>query len=247
MNKNALIALVAVIALALVGFGAYAFITAPTKAPSQPSGQQKPAQKPLAPVTTTTAAEVAPTQNQTRYAIVSESSVATFTLDEMLRGEPKTVVGTSTGYIAGEFALDGENPASSTMGEIRINARTFVTDDNSRNNMVRRAILKTEDDANEFITFKPTSIILVPTNEQPIDSLIFTVDILGDLTIAGVTKPVVFRAKVDVGMDGRLIALATTTVKRSDFNLVIPSIPFIANVEENVDISLDFIAKPVTE
>ncbi len=240
MKKSYIYVLSGIIILLLAGLAGYSYLVSPTKAPSQPSTPARPTMKPLAPATTTTAAEVTTTQNQTLYAIVTEGSTATFTLDEMLRGEPKTVVGTSTGYIAGEIGLDKKNMASSTIGEIRVNARTFITDDNSRNNMTRRAILKTEDDANEFIIFTPSSIVVADKNSTN------TFDIMGDLRIAGVTKPATFHATTILAKDGTLTAHVTATVKRADFNLTIPNIPFIANVEDTVDLALDFTASPVT-
>lgn len=251
MKKSVWIVIGVLVALGVIGGGAYLYLVSPTKGPSQPAGQQppmggnRPPMKPLAEATAPTAAPVTATEGQTLYEIASEQSGATFTLDEVLRGEPKTVVGTSTAYLAGYIALDPKNPASSTVGTITLNARTFVTDDNNRNNMIRRAILKTEDDANEFITFKPTSIKELPADFGNEDE--YWMDMAGDLTIAGVTKPETFRTMVKIATDGTLTAHASSTVTRADFNLVIPNIPFVANVTDNVNLALDIVAKPVTE
>jgi polyisoprenoid-binding protein YceI len=142
--------------------------------------------------------------------------------------------------IAGQIGYDKANPTSSTIGVIKLNARSFVTDDNGRNNMIRRAILKTEDDANEFITFKPTSIVEV--NLKGGDALPGSVyDLNGDLTIAGITKLTTFR--VETLMENSVLTIhAKTTVKRADFNLSIPNIPFIANVTDDVKLDLNLVA-----
>lgn len=244
MNKGLLAGVIVVIVIAAAGFGTYAYLTAPTKGPSSgrqgqmmppqggPGGNRQPP-APLAQATAPTADTVTPASGQTLYTIVSASSTATFTLDEQLRGEPKTVVGTSTGMVAGEIGYDKTHPASSTIGTIKLNARTFVTDDNSRNNMIRRAILKTEDDANEFITFTPSMTVATGDN---------AFDVTGDLTIAGITKTTVFHVTTTEQADGSLIIHGVTTVKRADFNLSIPNIPFIANVTDDVKLDLNLVA-----
>jgi polyisoprenoid-binding protein YceI len=234
MKKGLIAVLAFVVLVGIGGIGAYAYMTAPTKGPTQmtPPPRQQP--KPLTAADQTTADAITLGAGQTLFQINSASSVATFTLNEVLRGNPKTVVGTSTGMIAGQIGYDKTNPASSTIGTIKLNARTFVTDEEMRNNTIRRMILKTEDDANEFITFKPTLITGATS----------TFTITGDLTIAGVTKPVTFNANTTLNSDGTLSIHASTTVKRGDFNLVIPNFPFLANVQDEVVLNLNLIATP---
>jgi polyisoprenoid-binding protein YceI len=59
-----------------------------------------------------------------------------------------------------------------------------------------------------------------------------------------VTKPVVFTASVSAPSEDRVVGSATTVIKRSDYNLQIPSVPFVANVGEDVTIEIDFVAAP---
>jgi hypothetical protein len=40
----------------------------------------------------------------------------------------------------------------------------------------------------------------------------------------------------------QIAGTATATVKRSDFNLTIPSVPNVANVGEEVTLQIDFVA-----
>ena len=247
--KKGLIVLVSIAAvLVIAGIGGYVYLTAPTKGPSGqgmmpppggPGGNRQPP-APLAQASAPQAEPVTLADGQTLYAIDASKSVATFTLDEQLRGQPKTVIGTSTGMIAGQIGLDAAHPSSSTVGTVTLNARTFVTDDNSRNNMIRRAILKTENDANEFITFQPTVLDGLPASIA--SGTPFAFQITGNLTIAGVTKPETFDATAVLNDDGTLGIDASTTVSRADFNLVIPNIPFIANVTDNVVLDLDLVA-----
>lgn len=252
MKKGVSIAVGLIILLGAIGAGAFAYMVSPTKGPSQapmgqpPMGGNRPPMQPLTEASAATAESVTPANGQTVYTIIPEQSTATFTLDELLRGEPKTVVGTSTSYIAGEIGFDAKNPASSTVGVIKLNARTFVTDDKNRNNMIRRVILKTENDENEFITFKPTSITDASGSGFKDASHEFTFNITGDLTISGVAKQVTFLAGINLDPTDKttLLISAGTTVKRSDFNLEIPNLSFLADVTDEVKLQLDLIAKP---
>jgi polyisoprenoid-binding protein YceI len=173
---------------------------------------------------------------QTSYVISSADSVASFTLNEELRGAEATVVG-STNQVARGIIVDFDNPAVSVLGDVVVNARTFATDSNNRNRAIRGAILST--DSFEFITFSPTSIDGLPT--EPTDEFTFTVT--GDLTIRDTTQPVMFEVQVS-GSSDRIEGTASSTVNRVNFGLIIPNVPFVANVDEEVTLTIDFVALP---
>jgi hypothetical protein len=56
---------------------------------------------------------------------------------------------------------------------------------------------------------------------------------------------VTFDVSAILESDERLVGSAETTVLRSDFNLTIPDVPFVANVGEDVTLKLDFVANAV--
>jgi polyisoprenoid-binding protein YceI len=161
---------------------------------------------------------------------ISKSSVVEFRIDEILRDKPFTAVGTSS-EIAGDISISDDTV---TIGTLAINAKTFKTDDERRDGAITRLILKSEDPANEFITFVPTSI------ERMANSL----NITGQLTISGITKPAVFVASINV-TDESITGTATSTIKRSDYNLVIPNIPFVASVDDDFMIVTKIVADRV--
>ena len=236
--KKSLITIISVLVLIIAGFIAYNALTAPTKAPSTPltvTDERPPAPTPsVEPAAPTT---VVPTGT---YRIIPESSKASFSIFEMLRGKPVTVIGT-TSEVTGTFEVDRTDLSKASIGEIRVNARTFKTDDEKRDNATRRMILKTEDDANEFIVFKP---ITITTDKQSIDlNSEFTFRITGDLTISGTTKSATWEGVGKFTSDTDLSATVKTTVKRSDYSLVIPDFPFLADVADEVPLQIDFVAK----
>ncbi len=171
------------------------------------------------------------------YQIDPSASQVRFELDEVLRGEPITVVGT-TDQVAGEIAADLGDLSSTQIGEMRINARTLVTDNNFRNRALNNEILDTGD--YEFITFVPTAVNGLPDSVAVGDMVEFTID--GDLTIRDITLPVTFSVTATPVSEKQLSGSAATVVSRGDFNLTIPSVPNVADVEEEVELYIDFVA-----
>ncbi len=121
------------------------------------------------------------------YQITTAGSEVRFELDEDLRGNRITVVGT-TDQVAGEIALDLSNLSGAQVGIIQINARTLVTDNDFRNRALNNEILETGQ--YEFITFAPTAVNGLPTSATVGEAIEFTID--GALTIRDQTAPVSF-------------------------------------------------------
>lgn len=185
------------------------------------------------------AAAAAETGAAQTFAIDQSQSVASFTLDEELMGAPKTVVGT-TSLVSGEIQIDPTNPSATTISTIQIDASDFTTDSDRRNGAINRFVLRTNDAANQYITFTPTAIEGLPETVAVGDS--FTLQITGDLTISGVTNSVAFETVINVPADNQISGTATAQVLRSEFNLTIPSVPSVANVTDEVQLQLDFVA-----
>jgi polyisoprenoid-binding protein YceI len=95
-------------------------------------------------------------------------------------------------------------------------------------------------DSFEFITFTPTEIIGLDGSAQPGDT--FNFQLAGDLTIRDITQPVVFDVTATVDALHQLSGTAAVTVNRADYDLVIPSVPSVADVSEEVRVELDFVA-----
>jgi polyisoprenoid-binding protein YceI len=174
------------------------------------------------------------------FAIVGEESQAAFELDEVLRGSPKQVVGT-TSDVAGEIFIDADDLAGSEIGAIVINARTFTTGSSFRDRAIRGpVILNSAEDAFELITFQPTAI--EGLSGPVVAGKEFGFRVIGDLSIKGTTRPVTFEVLATLVGDDRLEGHAQTQVLRADFGIGIPNAPGVANVSEEVVISLEFVA-----
>ncbi len=256
MSKGAsyAVGLVAVVILAAVGV--YVYTTAPTKAPSvsvtptDTANQRTAANNVMmASGTVVTASETAMVASGTamtapvadgKYRFVPERTTATFSMEEDLRGKHITVLGT-TNQVTGAVKADPANLAKVEFDPVRINARTFVTDSEQRNNAIRRMILKTENDANEFIEFTVKNVIGAPASSTLSQSFPFKA--VGDLKISGVTREVTFDGTVLFNSVNEMSGTAQTKVHYADFGLSVPNLPFLANVDEEVTLKLDFVAK----
>jgi polyisoprenoid-binding protein YceI len=171
------------------------------------------------------------------FGIVPAESQARFTLGELLGGNPKTVVGV-TDQVAGEITVDPGQPQAALVSVVQVRAGTLTTDSDLRNQAIRRFILQT--DRYEFITFTPKTLAGLPdsvTVGQP-----FSFQIIGDLTIRDVTNEATFDVTVNPTSETRLEGLASTAVMRADYGLEIPSVPGVADVDEEVLVELEFVA-----
>jgi polyisoprenoid-binding protein YceI len=175
----------------------------------------------------------------TTYQLVADQSTATFTIDEVLLGQPNTVVGTSHD-IQGSFSLDLSDPASAQFEPVVINADSFATDDDRRNGAIRRFILQTNQAANQTVSFQPTSVDGLPASAEV--GTTYDVSVTGDLTLHGITQSVTFDGQVTPTSTDEVQGSLSASVPRADFDLNIPNVPSVADVQESVQLQLDFVA-----
>ncbi|MBP9821471.1 MAG: YceI family protein [Candidatus Pacebacteria bacterium] len=224
MNKKPVLIGITVLVLALALIGVSRYLTRPASAPTQVPGST----------------ETKPVLEGERTYRISEGSKAEFRIGEILRDKPFTAIGT-TSNILGDIILSN---AALGFGTIKVNARTFKTDSENRDGAIARMILKSEKPENEWITFRTTGISGLPASAPMNRDLSFSMT--GELTIAGVTKSVTFSTVMKI-TEAAITGTATTTLKRSDFNLTTPNIPFVASVDDSFPISVTIIAPVVAK
>ncbi len=204
-------------------WGAFLYLTRPVSAPSVPSvSAEVPVELPAEAIV---------------FTIDSARSEAKFEINEVLNNQPFRVVGT-TKDVSGEIGLNPADPNLTDTGIIKINARTLKTDSERRDGMIGRMILKSE--ANEFILFAPQSFSGLPKNPRVGQE--YTFNTLGTLTIAGVSKDATFSVKAKANTESEIIAIATASINYPDFSITIPSVPMVASVEKQVDLTFSFVA-----
>jgi len=186
-----------------------------------------------------TAAQLTPTTNETVYTIDSSGSDAYFTIDEVLFGNPNTVVG-KTSQVTGEILINKQDPSKTRVGQIKVDLSTLVTDNDLRNNTIQNRILETGDASNQFAAFDAKSTDGLPESITVGQTVSFKMT--GDLTIHGVTKSVTFDVTATLPSANVLKGEASTTVTYADFNINIPDVPSVTSVGNSVKLDLNFTA-----
>ena len=169
--------------------------------------------------------------------IVQEQSEARFVIDEVLNNAPFTVVGT-TNQVAGEIAVDAQNPSATQVGVIQVNARTLATDSQFRDRAIKNRILST--DMYEFVTFTPKQLVGLPASGTVGET--YTFQIVGDLTIRDITREATFDVTVTPTSDTSLEGTAQTTIRYADYGITIPQVRQVASVSDEVRLEIDFVA-----
>jgi polyisoprenoid-binding protein YceI len=218
----------------------------PTSAPSATPTAQPTATNTVQPTiepSPTPTTEPTPTEEPgilRAYQIDQEGSEVRFLIDEVLFGDPKTVVG-RTNQVTGQVLLDLKQPGQVEVSSIEISARELTTDNSFRNRALRSQILDANDDAFQFITFTPTEIdgladVAIGFSEP------VTFTITGDLQIRDITNSVTFEMTATAVSETELKGSGTATVLRSDYDLNIPSVVGVAGVSEEARLEIDFVA-----
>ncbi len=206
----------------------------PTSAPS-PSTTAASAPEPSAQEAANETDDEAESGSSMQFTILPGSSQARFYIDEVLRGEPKRVAGT-TEQVLGGISIESLNPLTVTLQPFEIDAGSFITDSSFRNRAISDAILQTG--RHPTIIFTPTSIDGLPESAEPGQTYSF--EVIGNLTIRETTQPVTFDVTLNAESADRITGSASTTVDRSDFDLNIPSVPQVADVSKLVLLEFDF-------
>lgn len=171
------------------------------------------------------------------FEIVPTESAARFTINEILGGQPNTVVG-STDQVAGQIIINLGNPSASQVGTILVNARTLLTGKGNRDKAIKNQILLTN--TYELITFTPTAVSGWP--EQALVGETINLVIVGNLTLLDVTREVVFTMTVVAVSETRLEGIGSTTILYAEYGITIPEVPSVTSVEDEVLLEIEFVA-----
>lgn len=174
------------------------------------------------------------------FVIDATQSTAAFEIDEVLRGTPKRVVGT-TSEVAGQIQVDPADLSTIQFSQLVVNARTFETGSGNRDRAIRGpVILNSASDEFELITFDVTSAEGLSGSLAVGAPVSFMVT--GDLLIRGTIQPVTFDVTATLIDEATIEGSASATVLRSDYGIGIPNAPGVADVGDEVLIRLDFVA-----
>ena len=168
-----------------------------------------------------------------------EGTEARYLIDEVFRNRDTTAIGI-TPLVTGTVQFDRNDPLSTSVGTITIDARDLDGDRRARDRVVIRRILNAGLDKYRYISFEPTAITGMPPLVQVGDTL--ELQITGLLRIRNGRREAVFDTTVTVVSETELQGLASTTIRWRDYSLRIPSWPGVSWVADEVILELAFTA-----
>lgn len=172
------------------------------------------------------------------YRIISDDvSTVTYSVQEVLAGTERTAEG-STPAVAGDIAVNPEDPAASRIGTIVVNIEQFRSDSALRDKRIRTDFL----DSSEFpmAEFETTGIDGLPASIDGDTGSELT--ITGDLTVRDTTVPVTFEGTADI-TDDVLEATLTATVSMEDFGIGPINVAGLVRTGDEVELTFDLVAE----
>lgn len=178
----------------------------------------------------------APATWATRYVVASAGNEVRYRVREQLAGFdlPNDAVGTSS-KVSGAIAFDADGRLLPTESRFAVDASTFASDRDRRDGYVRSRLLN----AQQFpeVVFVPTAIRGVTLPLAGSGSRSF--EVLGDLTVRGVTRPTVWRVTAQVE-GGRVSGMASTRFVFDDFQMEKPRVRSVLSVADTIALEYDF-------
>lgn len=170
------------------------------------------------------------------FVLAPSGSTARYRVRERLVGQdlPSDAVG-ETKSITGAIAFDSSGKVIPQSSKFVLDAKTFVSDKDRRDGFVRRRLLEAD---------RYPSILLAPTSVRGISLPVPTtgshpIEITGDLTVAGVTRPTAWTGSVQF-QDGRVTVSAGTAFTFDDIQMEQPRVPVLLSVADTIRLEIDF-------
>jgi polyisoprenoid-binding protein YceI len=168
---------------------------------------------------------IAPTGNEARYRVREQLMGANLPNDAI--GKTSEITGTILAYPDGRIVKDSS--------KIVVNLKNLKSDKDRRDGFLQHRTLETD---------KYPTVELVPTSIRGFNGTLpasgtATFELLGDLTVHGVTKPSVWQ--VTARADGSDVAgTATTAFTFKDISLDQPRVPVVLSVADTIKLEYDF-------
>lgn len=169
--------------------------------------------------------EVAPTGNEVRYRV----------REQLVNLElPNDAIG-KTSAVTGGIALDSAGKVIPDASRFVIEVAGLTSDKDRRDGYVRRRVLQT--DSFPTVVLAPREIrgltYPLPTSGTR------TYDLVGDLTLKGVTRPTTWKVTASFGRD-TVTGSAATRFTFKDFELTQPRVPVVLSVADTIGLEYDF-------
>ena len=168
---------------------------------------------------------VAPTGNEARYRI----------REQLVRMDlPSDAVGKTT-EISGGIGVGADGQIILAESKFVVTVGSLKSDRDMRDGYVRRRVLET--DQYPTVEFTPTGFRGLPKTLPTSGS--HTFDVIGNLTVHGVTKPTTWHVTAEA-KNGQVTGNASTLFTFADFNMPQPRVPVLLSVADSIRLEYDF-------
>jgi polyisoprenoid-binding protein YceI len=168
---------------------------------------------------------VAPEGNEARYRVREQLANIEF---------PSDAVG-KTSAITGAIVIEDDGTVNKAESRLVIDLRTLRSDSQMRDRFIQRNTLQTEEFGNaEFVPTEVKGLRLpIPTQGT------FAVQVIGDLTVHGVTKSTTWQVLVHATPEAYQ-GTARTLFTFGDFSMAIPRVARVLSVVDTIRLEYDF-------
>ncbi|MDA1189306.1 MAG: YceI family protein [Chloroflexi bacterium] len=174
-------------------------------------------------------------ESGTRLTVV-EGTTATYRVTEELAGIgfPTDAVGT-TELVAGSIAFDDNGEVVSESSKLSVDLRGLKSDDGRRDNYIRQNTLQTSQfPMAELVITKVEGLNFpLPVTGEA------TFQIIGDLTIRGITKSLFWDVMVNFS-ENAIAGTASTEFTFQDYDMTPPRVFLVLSVEDEIRLQVDF-------
>ena len=146
--------------------------------------------------------------------------------------------------VKGGLTIGANGAVDPSTSRLTLDLRTFSSDQDRRDNFIRRRVFEVETFPEAVFVAKRTEGSPLPNEEAKTPFPIVGFKLIGDMTLHGVTKELAFEVLATYNKDGGLVeGKAMTTFPFATFDLTKPALPFLLSVEDDIRLEIDFKAK----
>ena len=180
------------------------------------------------------------TNGVTRFVLAPQGNEARYRVREQLAGIdfPSDAVGKTTA-VTGGIVIDANGAVVKDQSKFTIDLNTLVSDADRRDNYLRRNTLQTAQHANAVFVPSELKGLRFPLAQ----SGDVTFQMIGDLTLRGVTRPVTWDVTAKVS-NGSIQGEAKTKFTFAQFEMTKPSVRSVLSVEDEIRLEYTFFLVP---